>query len=61
MKRHKCNFCLAYSSVLIVLVSSLLVSTVVHKGPIIFLKRAELTEGEFDAIITPKIPYDRYL
>ena len=38
--RRKCHFCLGLCSVLIVVLSTLVVNTVVSKGPIIFMKLA---------------------
>ena len=52
-KRRKCHFCLALCSVFIVVLFSLVINTIVARGPIIFLKMAEATEGEIDGIITP--------
>jgi hypothetical protein len=39
----------------------MIVTTIVHKGPIIFLKRAEENDGEFDAIVSPKESSDHFL
>ena len=39
--RRKCHFCLAFCSVLIVVLSTLVVNTVTNKGPIIFMKLAQ--------------------
>ena len=39
--RHKCHFCLSFCSVLIVVLSTLVVNTVIAKGPIIFLSLAQ--------------------
>jgi len=52
-KRRKCHYCLAFCSVFIVVLSAIIVNTVISKGPIIFLKLAEGTTGEIDAIVTP--------
>ena len=35
--RRKCHFCLAFCSVFVVVLSTLVVNTVIAKGPIIFL------------------------
>ena len=35
--RRKCHFCLAFCSVFVVVLSTLVVNTVIEKGPIIFL------------------------
>ena len=51
LKRKKCHFCLAFCSVFIVVVFTLVVNTVVARGPVIFLKLAESTEGEIDGVI----------
>ena len=40
VKRRKCHFCLGLCSVLIVVLSTLVVNTIVSKGPIIFMKLA---------------------
>ena len=53
MKRSKCNFCLAFCSVLIVVISTLVIKTITHKGPIVFLKLGEEASGQYDAIFTP--------
>ena len=47
--RHKCHFCLALCSVLIVVLSTLVVNTVIAQGPVIFLKLGEQENGEIDA------------
>lgn len=44
---------MAFCSVFIVVLSAIIVNTVISKGPIIFLKLAEGTTGEIDAIVTP--------
>jgi len=51
IKRKKCHFCLAFCSVFIVVIFSLVVNTLVQRGPIIFLKVVEGTEGEIDGVI----------
>ena len=38
---------------MIVVLSALVINTVVDKGPIIFLKLAEMNEGQYDGIIYP--------
>ena len=53
VKRNKCHFCLAFSAVLIVVLSTLLVNTIVSKGPLVFLNLAEAETGQFDAMIVP--------
>ena len=42
-RRRKCHFCLALCSVFIVVLFSLVINTIVARGPIIFLKLAEST------------------
>ena len=53
LKRHKCHYCLAFCSIFIVVLSSLVVASLVDKGPIIFLKMAQGSNGEVDAYFTP--------
>lgn len=48
--RHKCQFCLSFCSVFIVVLSILIVVTITSLGPIIFLSLAEKSVGEYDAI-----------
>ena len=48
VKRHPCHFCLAFCSVFIVVLSTLVVNTVITQGPIIFVALAEADVGEFD-------------
>ena len=50
VKRRKCHFCLGLCSVLIVVLSTLVVNTVIAKGPIIFMKLAQQDSGEIDCI-----------
>ena len=57
MCRSKCNFCLAFFSVLIVVLSTLLIKTITAKGPIVFLKIGESSSGQYDAVITPTNSY----
>jgi hypothetical protein len=52
-RRRKCHFFLALCSVLIVVLFSLVINTIVARGPIIFLKMAEANNGEIDGIVTP--------
>ena len=44
---------LAFCSVFLVVVSTLVVNQIISKGSIIFLKLGESTHGEIDAFITP--------
>ena len=50
--RRKCHFGLAFCSVFVVVLSTLVVNTVIEKGPIIFLKLAQADTGEFDGYFT---------
>jgi hypothetical protein len=45
LKRRKCHYCLAFCSVFIVVIFTLVINTLVSKGPIIFLKMAEGNMG----------------
>ena len=51
--RRKFHFVLAFCSVFLVVVSTLVVNQIISKGSIIFLKLGESTHGEIDAFITP--------
>ena len=51
--RRKFHYSLAFCSVFIVVLSSLVINTVVEKGPIIFLRLAENHHGECDGYVTP--------
>ena len=53
VKRRKCHFCLAFCSVFVVVLTTVVINTIVTTGPIIFLRLAEGEEGEFDATVTP--------
>ena len=53
IKRRKFHFILAFSSVFLVVLFSLVINTVVEKGPIIFLRLAEGYHGEIDGVVTP--------
>ena len=52
--RRKCHFCLAFCTVFIVVLSTLVVKTLISKGPIVFMKLAEEDAGQIDGIITPR-------
>lgn len=54
-KRRKCHFTLALCSVFIVVLFSLVINTIVARGPIIFLKLAEANQGEIDGYVTPSL------
>jgi 2-keto-4-pentenoate hydratase/2-oxohepta-3-ene-1,7-dioic acid hydratase in catechol pathway len=43
----------ALSTIVLIVISTLLVHTLVDKGPVIFLKLAQITNGEIDAYLTP--------
>ena len=47
--RHKCQFCLAFCSVFVVVLSVIVVNTVITRGPLVFLKLSEQMNGEWDA------------
>lgn len=47
------HFLLAFCSVFLVVVSTLVINQIISKGSIIFLKIAESTHGEVDAFVTP--------
>ena len=50
-RRHKCQYCLGFCSVFVVVLMTLIINTVIDKGPIIFLRLAEGNVGEVDAFI----------
>lgn len=51
IKRNKCQYLLGFSSVFVVVLMTLIINTIVDKGPIIFLRLAEGNVGEIDALI----------
>ena len=51
--RRKFHFVLAFCSVFLVVVSTLVINQIISKGSIIFLKIGESSHGEIDAFITP--------
>jgi hypothetical protein len=51
--RRKFHYSLAFCSVFIVVLATLVINTAVERGPIVFLRMAEGKRGEIDAIITP--------
>ena len=55
--RHKFTYCLAFTSVFIVVLSSLVINTIIQKGPLVFLSLAEQAKGEIDAYL---LPYGRH-
>ena len=64
MFRHKCHFALAFCSVFFIVLSTLVVTSIIAKGPVIFLKLSEDSYGEIDAFIFPlgtiENPYPPY-
>ena len=50
--RHKCQFCLSFCSVFVVVLSILVVVSITQKGSIIFLRLSEKQVGEYDAIFS---------
>ena len=51
--RRKFHFVLAFCSVFLVVVSTLVINQIISKGSIIFLKIGESSHGEIDAYISP--------
>lgn len=51
--RRKFTYCLAFTSVFVVVLSSLVINSVIQKGPIVFLSLAEQSRGEIDGFVTP--------
>lgn len=51
--RNKCHFCLAFMSVFIVVLSTLVIHSVVSKGPIIFMTLGQQQVGAFDGLYLP--------
>jgi len=47
--RNKCHFCLAFCSVFVVVLSTLVINTIIEKGPLVFLSLGEKDQGEIDA------------
>ena len=52
--RHKCQFCLSFCSVFVVVLSLLTVVSITQKGPIIFLRLSEKQVGMFDGIFSSR-------
>lgn len=48
--RNKCHFCLAFMSVFVVVLSTLVIHSVVAKGPIIFMTLGQQSVGAFDGL-----------
>ena len=61
IKRRKCHFCLAYCSVFITVLATLVVNTVIDKGPIIFLSLNQEKTGEIDSLILPESDFNNDL
>ena len=57
LKRRKFHFCLAFCTVFIVVISTLVVKSVTSKGPIVFMKLAEQDSGEIDGLLVPRFMY----
>ena len=51
VKKRKCHFCLAFCTVFIVVLSTLVIDTITSKGPVIFMKLAEEQAGQIDGVI----------
>ena len=51
--RHKCHYFVAVSTVILVVLSTMVVQTMVDRGPVIFLRMAQLQHGEIDTFLTP--------
>ena len=47
------HFTLAFCSVFTIVISTLVVVSIIDKGPVVFLRRAEARHGQVDALITP--------
>jgi len=56
--RRKFHFALSFCSVFIVVWAALVINTIVEKGPIIFLKLAEASEGQYDGIVYSTTSFD---
>ena len=64
MKDQKVNYCLGFSACFIVVMVVSLLVTIVNNTPVVFLRLAELNQGEIDIIAvatnssyTPKLNY----
>ena len=53
VKRQKFHFMLTFCSVFVIVLSTLTVTSMIEKTPVIFWKFAQTNHGEMDAIITP--------
>ena len=56
--RNKCNYCLGFCSVMIVVLSILVINTMINQGPLIFVNIAQQYNGQVDAIISPAMNED---
>ena len=54
IKKRKCHFALAFSTVFIVVLCTLVINTITSKGPIIFMQLAQEDAGQIDGVIYPK-------
>jgi hypothetical protein len=52
---------LAYCAVLVVVLTSLIVQSIISRGPVVFLKLAEISEGEIDGIYLPSKMVNLYV
>ena len=52
--RHKCQFCLSFCSVFVVVLSVLVVVSITELGPIIFLRLSEKSNGDYDGILSSR-------
>ena len=53
IKRHKCQFCLSFCSVYMVVLSVLIVVSITEKGPLVFFNLAETYHGQWDSFVAP--------
>ena len=56
--RRKFHFCLAFLSVFIVVLATLVIHSVVDKGPIIFMTLGQEKVGSFDGYYTARSSYE---
>ena len=55
--KHKCHFMLALCSVFIVVLASLVIKSIVAKGPIVFMQLGQNSVGAFDGYFYPRTAY----
>ena len=53
VKRRKCHFCLAFGSIFVAVLVTLIANTLMSLGPVFFLYFVEELLGQFDAIMLP--------